>query len=133
LILDHEKIFEMIGGESTFNKFVEVFYSKIEVDEMLRPMFPDSLDEGKQRQLLFLMKKFGGPDMYTELRGHPRLRKRHLPFPIGMKERNQWFMLTLESWREIGVDEKHPAWATLYDYFDRISLKMINQSDINII
>ncbi|MHA2098531.1 MAG: hypothetical protein ACW99A_07575 [Candidatus Kariarchaeaceae archaeon] len=54
-----------------------------------------------------------------------------MPFPIGMKERNQWFTLTLETWREIGINEKHPAWPTLHDYFDRISLKMVNQSDID--
>ncbi|MHA2098532.1 MAG: globin domain-containing protein [Candidatus Kariarchaeaceae archaeon] len=70
-IPDHEKIYDMIGGELTFKKFVDVFYSKIEVDTLLRPMFPESLEKGKERQYLFLMKKFGGPDKYTPLRGHP--------------------------------------------------------------
>jgi hypothetical protein len=45
-----------------------------------------------------------------------------------MKERNRWLELKLESWREIGINEEHSAWETLLDYFDKISLKMINTS-----
>jgi hemoglobin len=131
VIYDHAEIYEMIGGDQTFRKLVDVFYAKIEQDDFLRPMFPESLEKGKEYQYLFLIKKFGGPDNYTPLRGHPRLRKRHIPFPIGIKKRNQWLKLKLESWREIGIGENHPAWATLVDYFDRISMKMVNQSEID--
>lgn len=130
VIYDHTEIYEMVGGDQTFRKLVDVFYAKIEQDDFLRPMFPESLENGKEYQYLFLIKKFGGPDNYTPLRGHPRLRKRHIPFPIGIKERNQWLKLKLESWREIGIDEAHPAWPTLLDYFYRISMKMVNQSEL---
>lgn len=133
VIYDHFEIYKMIGGDQTFRNLVDVFYSKVEIDKMLRPMFPDSLEQGKEYQYLFLRKKFGGPDEYSPLRGHPKLRKRHLPFPIGIKERNQWLKLKLESWREIGITEEHPAWDTLHDYFDKISLKMVNQSEIDTI
>ncbi|OLS19014.1 MAG: Group 2 truncated hemoglobin GlbO [Candidatus Heimdallarchaeota archaeon LC_2] len=128
VIYDHSAIFEMVGGESTFRKLVNNFYLKIDQDQLLRSMFPISLERGKERVFLFLVKKFGGPDNYSPLRGHPRLKKRHIPFPIGIKERNQWLKLKLESWREIGITEEHPAWDTLYDYFERISMKMVNQS-----
>lgn len=130
VIYDHSEIYQMVGGDKTFRKLVDLFYSKIDNDELLRPMFPKSLEKGKEYQYLFLTKKFGGPDNYTPLRGHPRLRKRHLPFPIGIKERNQWLTLKLESMREIGINEKHKAWETLHQYFDQISMKMINQSEI---
>lgn len=131
-ILDHELIYNLIGGSETFHKLVEVFYDKIDKDNLIRFMFPKDLEESKNKQFLFLVKKFGGPDNYTPLRGSPRLRKRHLKFPIGIKERNRWFELKLQSLREIGIDENHIAWETLRDYFDRISLKMINKSEFSL-
>ena len=58
VIFDHAEIYEMIGGENTFRNLVDVFYAKIEHDDLLRPMFPETLDHGKELQYLFLMKKF---------------------------------------------------------------------------
>jgi len=83
-------VFEAVGGVETFNKLVEAFYAGVEQDPVLRPMYPEDLGPSKRHLALFLMQYFGGPRTYIEERGHPRLRARHLPFPIGQSARDAW-------------------------------------------
>ena len=128
-LLDHSLIFELVGGTVTFEKIVDVFYSKIEIDPILRPLFPHTLDAGKKRQALFLAQKFGGPREYEKLRGHARLRKRHFKFAIGIDERNRWVELMLTTLIEVGIARDHKAFATLQEYFERVATKMINKSE----
>src|SRR5437762_297594 len=83
-------VYEQIGGDETFRRLVDAFYARVERDPILRPLFPESLEDGKENQFLFLTQYWGGPPRYAEQRGHPRLRMRHSPFAIGQRERDAW-------------------------------------------
>jgi hemoglobin len=117
-------VYDFVGGAETFRKLVDAFYSRVEADPALRPMFPEDLEPGKQWQYLFLMQYFGGPTAYMEERGHPRLRMRHAPFPIDQTARDAWLGHMLAAIDEVGIAE--PARTMMRDYFERASTHMMN-------
>jgi hemoglobin len=121
----HEaNVYEMVGGDATFQKLVDVFYTRVEADGQLRPMFPTDMEPGKHWQFLFLTQFFGGPDRYAAERGHPRLRMRHFPFVIDESARNRWLSHMLTAIDEAGIIE--PARTIMREYFERASTHMIN-------
>ena len=122
----HEQltVYEMVGGAPTFKKLVNVFYSKVENDELLRSIFPNDLEAGKQWQCLFLIQLFGGPPDYSQQRGHPRLRMRHAAFRIDERAAQLWLSYMVEAIDEINIDE--PARSMMQDYFERTAAHMIN-------
>ena len=88
-------IYEAVGGDANggpeaFEALTDAFYAGVEGDPTLRPLYPADLTEAKENLALFLMQFFGGPTLYAEKRGHPRLRMRHVPFAIGEAERDAW-------------------------------------------
>ncbi len=119
-----QSLYEKVGGEATFRKLVDIFYTRVEADPALRPIFPESLEEGKRAQMLFLMQFFGGPAIYSQERGHPRLRMRHSPFIIDQVARDHWLLHMLAAVDEVGIPE--PARSEMRDYFERGSAFMIN-------
>jgi len=119
-------VYDAVGGDEFFRSLVERFYARVEVDPVLRPLFPPSLAGGKERQFLFLTQFFGGPPRYSALYGHPRLRARHLPFPIGQKERDRWLSAMLASVEELSP--KEPAASELRAYFAKTSQFLINRA-----
>ena len=83
--------FEDFGGKNFFINLVTDFYKGVKEDQILRPMYPeDDFDGAIERLSLFLMQYWGGPSTYSEQRGHPRLRMRHMPFAIDFKARDAW-------------------------------------------
>ena len=87
-----QPLFERVDGEAFFRRVVDHFYEGVMADPRLAPLYPsDDLDGARDRLSLFLIGFFGGPQTYTEQRGHPRLRMRHLPYAIGPEERDAWF------------------------------------------
>lgn len=120
------KIYEALGDE-VFRKLVAAFYRRVEADPLLRPMFPDDMDASRDRQRLFLVQYFGGPQEYTARYGHPRLRMRHFPFSIGRKERDAWLGHMLAAIDEVGIEE---PWAeAMRSYFENASLAMMNKEE----
>jgi hemoglobin len=84
--------FERWGGQPFFDALVAQFYVGVALDPVLRPMYPDDLEESKSHLALFLGQYWGGPETYNEVRGHPRLRMRHAPFVIGRAEAEAWML-----------------------------------------
>ena len=86
-------IYELIGGEVGLKNLVDHFYeimdSSPETKE-LRALHAKSLKRSREKLFMFLSGWSGGPALYVEAYGHPRLRQRHMPFSIGAKERDQW-------------------------------------------
>ena len=81
--------YDAVGGEETFTRLVTAFYAGVADDPLLRPLYPDAdLGPARERLTMFLVQYWGGPRDYSEQRGHPRLRMRHAPFPIGPDERD---------------------------------------------
>lgn len=119
-------VWRRVGGDAFFRDLVERFYARIEADPALRPLFPASLEGGKERQFLFLAQFFGGPPRYSALHGHPRLRARHLPFPIGQAERDRWLGHMLAALESLAPPE--PAGQEMRSYFSSTSQFLINRA-----
>jgi hemoglobin len=83
-------LFDRVEGEDFFVHLVDRFYEGVAGDPLLRPLYPEDLEESRRHLALFLMQYWGGPAAYNEERGHPRLRMRHAPFVIGPPERDAW-------------------------------------------
>jgi hemoglobin len=84
-------LYDAVGGAGFFTELVDRFYRRVATDVLLRPLYPDDLTDAKRHLDLFLQQYWGGPGTYSEERGHPRLRQRHVPFVIGEAERDAWF------------------------------------------
>jgi hemoglobin len=102
-----QTIYEQIGGEETVRRLVDRFYDLM--DELpeaagIRALHPKTLDESRNKLFWFLTGWMGGPQLYVERFGHPRLRARHLPFPIGEFERDQWMLCMTKALNEVVRD-----------------------------
>ncbi len=87
-------LFFRVGGMPFFERLVDAFYRGVATDEVLLPLYPEQPDltGARHRLTLFLAQYWGGPTTYMEERGHPRLRMRHFPFPIGPLQRDRWLV-----------------------------------------
>jgi len=86
-----DSFFDEIGGVDAFHRLVRHFYAGVAEDPVLRPLYPDAdLGPAEERLRMFLIQYWGGPRTYSEERGHPRLRMRHAPFRVGLRERDAW-------------------------------------------
>ncbi|HVA23323.1 MAG TPA: globin [Chloroflexota bacterium] len=83
-------IYEAVGGSPTFERLVEAFYDGVADDPLLRLMYPEDLAGPRRNLTLFLIQYFGGPTTYSDERGHPQLRRRHLPFTIDRAAADAW-------------------------------------------
>jgi hemoglobin len=85
--------YDELGGALKVDALVQAFYDEMDRNpafERVRKIHPESLDESREKLRLFLSGWLGGPDLYVQKHGHPRLRMRHARFPIGETERDQW-------------------------------------------
>jgi len=89
---DGQTLFELVGGEPFFRRLVDAFYDGVAEDPLLLRLYPGAPDltSARRRLRMFLVQYWGGPTTYSDERGHPRLRLRHLPFHIGPEERDRW-------------------------------------------
>lgn len=100
--------FDWIGGEPAVQALVERFYDLMDLEPQyaaVRATHGSTLDDARQKLFWFLCGWLGGPDHYIERFGHPRLRMRHLPFAIGIRERDEWVLCMDQAMRETGVDD----------------------------
>jgi hemoglobin len=114
-----------VGGRPTFERLVRVFYEGVAEDEVLRPMYPEEDLEGAiQRLTGFLEQYWGGPGTYSEQRGHPRLRMRHLPFAVTPDARDRWLRHMRTAVDALGLAPLQEA--MLWDYLERAAHAMVN-------
>lgn len=124
--LSAANVFDRIGHEG-FQQLVHAFYARVATDNILRPMYPSGdLEPAERRLRLFLEQYFGGPTTYSEKRGHPRLRARHIRFPIDQAARDRWVELMLAALEE--VDLPSDVAAIMRDYFQNGATFLMNQS-----
>ncbi|HET7776546.1 MAG TPA: group II truncated hemoglobin [Azospira sp.] len=100
--------YEMVGGAEALRALVDRFYDLMDLEPEfaeLRAMHPPALDGSRDKLFMFLSGWLGGPDLFVEQFGHPRLRARHMPFSIGTEARDQWVKCMLRAMEEMGVDE----------------------------
>jgi hemoglobin len=121
-------LYEAVGGMPFFERLVGDFYRGVAADDVLASLYPEAPDfSGARRRLtLFLAQYWGGPGTYSEERGHPRLRMRHFPFPVGPRQRERWlFHMTNAVAANTPEGE---ARAALLDYFTSASEHLLNQA-----
>ena len=115
-------------GEKGIADFVAAFYKRVREDDVIGPMYPKQDWEGSEQRLRdFLIYRMGGSQKYIEERGHPRLRMRHIPFSIGVAERDRWLKLMGEAMDETEVPESARAW--LNQFFDQTADFMRNRPE----
>lgn len=123
--LNESDIYQIIG-EDGFRRLVAAFYRQVPEDDILGPMYPEDDMEGAEERLRdFLIGRFGGPPRYIEKRGHPRLRMRHMPFPIDQRARDRWIELMDRALVE--ADFPPEVDATLRNFFEMVATMMINR------
>ena len=121
-------IYEATGAMPFFHDLVAGFYRRVAEDPVLRRLYPEQEDLGPaaERLELFLAQYWGGPTTYSEQRGHPRLRMRHLPFTIGPEERDHWLAAMNGSLDELQV---HPLLRERFDAYFTMSAEAMRNHD----
>jgi hemoglobin len=97
----------MIGGEIAVRALVDRFYDLMDESPDfygIRKLHPESLHGSREKFYMFLTGWLGGPALYVEAYGHPRLRARHMPFAIGVSERDQWMACMTAAMADVGVE-----------------------------
>jgi hemoglobin len=102
---DAPTFYDAVGGHDTFEALVSGFYARVAVDELLAAIYPDhDWAAAAQRLLLFLEQYWGGPRTYSDLRGHPRLRQRHVPYVIDLTARDTWLRHMRAALDDVGLE-----------------------------
>ena len=99
--------YQWAGGEANVRALVDRFYDLMDLESAykeLRAVHGPDLSSARDKLFWFLSGWLGGPQAYTERFGHPRLRMRHMPFAIGILERDQWLACMAQAMRETGLD-----------------------------
>jgi hemoglobin len=102
-------IYEMIGGDAKVRELVDRFYDLMDIEPAyagIRAMHPTTLDGSRDKLYWFLSGWTGGPNMFVERFGHPRLRARHLPYAIATDERDQWLRCMETAMQDVGIEER---------------------------
>ena len=100
--------FERLGGEEAVRALVDRFYDLMALEPQfaeLLALHPQDLSGSRDKLFWFLCGWLGGPDLYIQRFGHPMLRARHMPYAIGLRERDQWMACMLLAMQDNGVDE----------------------------
>ncbi len=120
--------FDAVGGHATFERLVSRFYEGVAGDPVLRPLYPEAdLSGAEERLRMFLEQYWGGPRTYSEQRGHPRLRMRHVPFRVTEDARDRWLAHMRTAVDEIGLE---PAYEQeLWSYLVMAANSLVNTVD----
>lgn len=125
-------LYDRVGGSDFFIRLVDAFYAGVVQDQVLWPLYPnpDDLDGAKERLSLFLIQYWGGPTTYLEVRGHPKLRLRHMSFVIGIEERDHWLRHMAEAVEAATSDPGIRA--ELLNYFSNAAEHLRNDTGLPI-
>jgi hemoglobin len=99
--------FDALGGSDAVRALVDRFYDLMDLEPAyagIRRLHPTTLDGSRDKLFWFLCGWLGGPAHYVDRFGHPRLRARHLPYTIGLAERDQWLACMAQAMEERGID-----------------------------
>jgi hemoglobin len=105
--------YQQIGGEAKVHALIERFYDLMDTVPkyyVIRKLHPADLKGSRDKLYMFLSGWLGGPPLYTDKFGHPMLRARHLPFAIGIAERDAWIACMTQAAEEIIEDQKLRVW-----------------------
>jgi hemoglobin len=122
---DPRTFYEQVGGAETFHRLVHRFYEGVADDPVLRPLYPEEdLGPAEDRLRMFLEQYWGGPRTYSEQRGHPRLRMRHVSFTVGEPERDAWLAHMRVAVDELDLSPEHEQ--QLWTYLRNAAYSLVN-------
>jgi len=101
--------YQRLGGEEAIRKLVDRFYELMDTlpqAQQIRAMHPDDLSGSADKLFMFLSGWLGGPQLYTETYGHPRLRMRHMPFPVDVAARDAWMLCMKKALEEMNIEDE---------------------------
>lgn len=120
--------YDQIGGHETFTKLVHEFYKGVAADPEFRAMYPEQdLGPAERRLRMFLEQYWGGPTTYSEERGHPRLRMRHVAFRVDSRARDTWLKHMRAAVDTLELSPLHEG--ILWDYLERAAHSLVNAPD----
>jgi hemoglobin len=102
-----EPAYQLLGGDTAVRALVDRFYDLMDLEpayQVIRRLHPRTLEGSRDKLHWFLSGWLGGPDLYIERFGHPRLRARHLPYAIGIAERDAWLACMKQAMHELSID-----------------------------
>jgi hemoglobin len=117
---------------SFFVQLVDSFYEGVQTDDVLAPLYPEAPDftGARHRLTLFLAQYWGGPSQYEQERGHPKLRMRHFPFPVGPTQRDRWLHHMANALDASSADDDVKA--QMAEYFVRAAEHLRNDTGLPI-
>ena len=115
-------------GQIGLRNLVAEFYKRIRTDDLIGPLYPDDDWAGAERRLAdFLCFRIAGDTTYTETRGHPRLRMRHMHFKVGEAERDRWLLRMGEAMDACNITGEERA--ALDQFFAQVADFMRNHGE----
>lgn len=118
-----QTVYDLIG-EDQIKQLTSNFYEEVATNSALRRLYPKDLSGAEERLYLFLLQVFGGPQTYSEQRGHPRLRMRHLEWRIDSEMRNHWLNAMFSALDKLKLDPNVKE--LMMEYFIKVANHMIN-------
>ena len=115
--MDEESHYATVGGHPTFATLVDRFFEGVAGDALLRPMYPDDLSGPRERLTWFLEQYWGGATTYSQRRGHPALRMRHLRFHLDGAARDHWLAHMWSALDALGLPAEQAA--PIWDHLER--------------
>jgi hemoglobin len=117
--------YDDFGGHEAFVKLIHEFYRGVAGDPELRALYPEEdLGPAEERLLMFFEQYWGGPTTYSEQRGHPRLRMRHIPFAVTPEMRDRWLLHMLAAVDSLELPKEQDD--LLRDYVTRAAYSLVN-------
>jgi hemoglobin len=121
-----ESIYDRLGKEN-LSTLIDTFYDKVISDERINHLFTTDINEVKRKQFMFLSQFFGGPPLYVEEFGHPKMRMRHLPHKITESAAVAWLDNMAQSINQLPIGEEFKA--EIYQRFPHLAAHMVNSSE----
>lgn len=122
--MTEQTLYERLGAEN-LKLLVDNFYNQVFTDPILKPLFNTDKELIKKKQFMFLTQFLGGPDIYSQEYGHPRLRARHMPHPITEEHAIAWLKCMHTAVQSLPVEETIKI--ELFDRFPKTAFFMVNK------
>ena len=119
-----ESLYDRLGPDR-IDALVDAFYEYVQADEVIAPLFPADIAPVREKQRLFLTQFLGGPPLYIQAHGHPRMRMRHMPHAIDATAVKHWLQCMWKAVDRLDIDE--PMKKELFSAFPRLAVHMQNR------
>ena len=123
--MSEASLYERIGGDAALRQLTDKFYDLVFAHELISRLFKSDKDEIKEKQRLFLTQFLGGPQLYSDIHGHPMMRARHMPHVITEDDAVAWLQCMSQAVRELSISKELKD--ELFDRFPRTAFFMVNR------